>query len=247
MPQFPSIYLWINGAEFENKMLLSKWQIVQNRVLLDLLLVLMVFSILHLLCQCLKHPQESCNAVSLVTSLQSICHIIMLNSGIGVGRILSNCPNPLVAHPILMTCMVTDAANSIHVHTVGLVIFCSNQLCRFPVDSAEVWKHHNLGNLVVGPGRGESKECGRPIHEHGMVCLVTLMLSTVSADLADVLSMDPPELQLYCCHTPLQYLADGAVHDLDYLPYLVALGPFGQNCTILHYCIEQNHTSKLTM
>ena len=35
--------------------------------------------------------------------------------------------------------------------------------------------------------------------------------------------MHPPELQLYCCHTRLQYLADRAAHDLDNLPYLVAL------------------------
>ncbi len=93
----------------------------------------------------------------------------MLDSGIDVGRILSNHSNPLVACPMLTTCMVTDAANSIHVHTVGLVIFCSNHLCHFPVDSADIWKHHNLGNLIVGAGRGARKECGCPIHEHGMV------------------------------------------------------------------------------
>ncbi len=50
---------------------------------------------------------------------------------------------------MLTTCTVTDAANSIHVHTVGLVTFCSSYLCRFLVDSADIWKHHNLGNLVV--------------------------------------------------------------------------------------------------
>ena len=55
-----------------------------------------------------------------------------------------------MAHPILKTCTVTDAVNSIHMHTVGLVVLGSNQLGRFPVDSADIWKHHNLGNLVVG-------------------------------------------------------------------------------------------------
>jgi hypothetical protein len=71
---------------------------------------------------------------------------------------------------------------------------CNNQLCHFPVDSADIWKHdHNLGNLVVDAGRGVSKKCKRPIHEHGMVCLATLTLPTVTADLADVLSLYPPE------------------------------------------------------
>ncbi len=74
-----------------------------------------------------------------------------------------------MACPMLTRCMVTDAANSIHVHTAGLVTFCSNHLCRFPVDSADIWKHHNLGNLVVGAGRGARKESDRPIHEHGIV------------------------------------------------------------------------------
>ena len=59
-----------------------------------------------------------------------------------------------------------------------------------------------------------------------MVCLATLTLSTVATDCFDVFSMHPPKLQLYCCQTRLQYLADGAVHDLDYLPYLVARGAF---------------------
>jgi hypothetical protein len=81
-----------------------------------------------------------------------------------------------------------------------------------------------------------------------MVCLATLMLSTIAADLADVLSMYPTEIKLYCCHTPqLQYLADGAIHNLNNLPYLVALNALGKNCTILLNCIEQNHTSKLMM
>jgi hypothetical protein len=63
--------------------------------------------------------------------------------------------------------MVTDAANSIHVHTVVcLVIFCSNQHCHFPVDSADIQKQHNLGNLVAGAGRGASKECNHSIYEH---------------------------------------------------------------------------------
>ena len=120
----------------------------------------------------------------------------MLDSGINVGEILSDCPNPQVACPIIITCTVTDAANSIHVHTVGLVIFCSNQLCRFPwtVLIFGIRKHRNLGNLVVGAGRGASKECNHLIHEHGMVCLATLMLSAIIADLADVLGVNPSEL-----------------------------------------------------
>ncbi len=73
-------------------------------------------------------------------------------------------------------------------------MFCSNQLCRFPVDSADIWKHYNLGNLVVGSRGGASKECNCPINEHGMVRLVTSTLSTIVADLFDVLGMDPPEL-----------------------------------------------------
>jgi hypothetical protein len=118
----------------------------------------------------------------------------MLDSGIDVCGILSNSPNPLVACPILTMYTVADAANIIHVHTVGLVIFCSNQFCHFPVDSADIWKHHNLGNLVVGACRGASKECNCSIHEHGMVYLATLMLSTIVADLADVLGVNLSEL-----------------------------------------------------
>ncbi len=64
----------------------------------------------------------------------------------------------------------------------------------FPVHSADIQKHHNLGNLVVGAGRGASKECNHLIHEHGMVCLATLMLSAIIADLADVLGVNPSEL-----------------------------------------------------
>jgi hypothetical protein len=73
----------------------------------------------------------------------------MLGSGIDIGRILSNHTNWLVVCPILATCMVTDATNSIQVQTVSLVIFGSNQLYHFLVVGADVWKHHNLGNLVV--------------------------------------------------------------------------------------------------
>ena len=108
----------------------------------------------------------------LVTSLQRIPHIIMVDFRIDVGRILSNCANLLVAQPILVMCIVTDtdATNSIHVQTVGLVIFGSNQLCRFLVDGADIWKHYDLGDLVVGAGRGgTSKECNCSIHDHGMV------------------------------------------------------------------------------
>ena len=130
----------------------------------------------------------------LVTSIQSIQHGIMLDSKIDVCGILTNHPNPLVACPILMMCMVADAANSIHVHTLGLAIFGSNQLCRLPVDCADIWKHHNLGNLVVGARRGASKERNCSIHEHGMVCLTTSTLSTIVADLEDVLGVNPPEL-----------------------------------------------------
>ena len=97
-----------------------------------------------------------------------------------------------MARSILTTCTVADATNSIHVHAVGLVIFCSNQLCRFPVDSADIRKHHSLGNLVVGSRRGASKECNRLINEHGMVCLATSTLSTIVADLFDVLGVNPP-------------------------------------------------------
>ena len=94
----------------------------------------------------------------------------MLDFGIDFGRILSNRPNPLVAHPILTTCTVTDAPTySIHVQTIGLVIFGRNQLCSFLVDGADMWKYHNVGNLIVGAGRGASKECHCPIYEHGMV------------------------------------------------------------------------------
>ena len=73
-----------------------------------------------------------------------------------------------------LTCTVTDATNSINMQSLGLVIFGSNQLCRFLVDGADVWKHHNhnLGNLVVGADRGASRECRcpYPIHEQRMVC-----------------------------------------------------------------------------
>jgi hypothetical protein len=110
----------------------------------------------------------------------------MLDSEIDVCEILTNHPNPLVACPILMMCTVADAANSIHVHTLGIAIFCSNQLCRLPVDCADIWKHHNLGNLVV------ERICS--IHEHGMVRLTTSTLSTIVADLEDVLGVNPPEL-----------------------------------------------------
>jgi len=92
-------------------------------------------------------------------------------------------------------CTVADAANSIHVHTAGLVIFCRNQFCCFPVDSEDIWKHHNLGNLIVGAGIGASKKCNCPIHEHEMICLATLTLSTIVADLADVLGVYPPKLK----------------------------------------------------
>ena len=52
----------------------------------------------------------------------------MLDSRVDVGGILSNRANPLMARPILKTRTVTDAANSIHVHTVGLVVLGSNQV-----------------------------------------------------------------------------------------------------------------------
>ena len=52
----------------------------------------------------------------------------MLDSRVDVGRILSNRANQLMARPILKTRTVTDAANSIHVHTVGLVVLGSNQV-----------------------------------------------------------------------------------------------------------------------
>ena len=58
-------------------------------------------------------------------------------------------------------------------------------------DDACFWKHHNLGNLVVGSCRGASKECYRPINEHGMVCLATSTLSTIIADLFDVHGVNP--------------------------------------------------------
>mgnify|MGYP006209311855 CR=1 FL=1 len=67
-------------------------------------------------------------------------------------------------------------------------------------------------------------------------------LSTVLVHFADVLGMYLPELQLYCCHTRLQYLADGAVHDLDYLPYLVALVPFGKIAP--SFSIASNNTTR---
>jgi hypothetical protein len=70
-----------------------------------------------------------------------------------------------------------------------------------------------------------------------MVCCImaTSTLSAILIHFADAPGMYPPELQLYCCHTRLQCLTDGAVHDIDYLPDLVTHG------------IAQTHTSKLTM
>ena len=82
--------------------------------------------------------------------------------------------------------------NNIHLQTGGLVIFGGNQLCHFPVpvDGADIiWKRHNLGNLVVGAGRGASKECHCPIHEYGMLCCI-LATSTI---LQSVAQRDPTE------------------------------------------------------
>ena len=51
----------------------------------------------------------------------------------------------------------------------------------------------------------------------------TLALSTVPVHFADVLGVYAPELQRLCwCHTRLQCLGDGAVHDALGLPDLVA-------------------------
>ncbi len=52
----------------------------------------------------------------------------MLDSRVYVVGILGNRANPLMARPILKTRTVTDTANSIHVHTLGLVILGSNQV-----------------------------------------------------------------------------------------------------------------------
>jgi hypothetical protein len=83
-----------------------------------------------------------------------------------------------------------------------------------------------------------------------VVCgiLVTLTLSAVLVHFADVLGIYTPELQLYCCRTQqMKGLADGAIHDPDYLPDLVTHGAVRNNFSVLLYCIKQNHSSKLTM
>jgi hypothetical protein len=115
----------------------------------------------------------------------------MFDSGIHVSRILSNCANLLLVCPYLMTCMVPDATHSIHVQIVGLVVFGSDQLCGFLVDDGDMWKHHNLGNLLVGAGRDASKECHCPLNEHGRVCgiLAAAALSAILVHLVDVLSV----------------------------------------------------------
>ncbi len=75
----------------------------------------------------------------LVASLQRIRHIVVLNSGIDVSGILSDCTNALVACPTLLTCAFADALNRVHMQTVGLVVFGHNKLCRLPVDGSDMW------------------------------------------------------------------------------------------------------------
>lgn len=71
-----------------------------------------------------------------------------------------------------------------------------------------------------------------------VVCgiLVTLTLSAVLVHFADVLGIYTPELQLYCCRTQMKGLADGAIHDPDYLPDLVTHGAVRKNFSVLLYC-----------
>ncbi len=85
----------------------------------------------------------------LVASLQRIGHIVVLNSGIDVGGILSNCIDALVALPTLLTCAFADASNHVHMQTVGIVVVGRNNLCPLPVDGVDMWKHHKLCDLVV--------------------------------------------------------------------------------------------------
>ncbi len=75
----------------------------------------------------------------LVTTLQRIRHIVVLNYGVDVGGILSDCTDALVACPTLLTCAVADASNPVHMQTVGLVIFGRNKLCCLPVDGYDMW------------------------------------------------------------------------------------------------------------
>ena len=75
----------------------------------------------------------------LVASLQRIGHIVVLNLGIDVGRILCNCTDALVACPTLLTCAFADTSNLVHMQTVGLVVFGRNKLCRLLVDGSDMW------------------------------------------------------------------------------------------------------------
>jgi hypothetical protein len=63
----------------------------------------------------------------------------MLNSGIDVGGILSNCTDALVACPTLLTCAFADALNCVHMQTLGLVFFGCNKLGRLSVDGSDMW------------------------------------------------------------------------------------------------------------
>ncbi len=63
----------------------------------------------------------------------------MLNSGIDVGGILSNCTDALVACPTLLTCAFANASNPVHMQTVGLAVFSRNKLCRLLVDGSDMW------------------------------------------------------------------------------------------------------------
>ncbi len=79
-----------------------------------------------------------------------------------------------------------------------------------------------------------------------MIGLATMVLFAINAHLADVLGMNLPQLQLCWCCNPLQCLADWAINDPNHSPDLVASNAVRQKCSILLYCSQKDHTSKLT-
>jgi hypothetical protein len=58
---------------------------------------------------------------------------------------------------------VADGLNGVHVETVIVIVFWSNQFSCLPADSADIEQTHDFGNLVVGAGRGACKKCHCPI------------------------------------------------------------------------------------
>ena len=81
----------------------------------------------------------------------------MLNSGVDIGRILGNCSNALVTRPILKMCTITDNLNCVHVQAVSLIIFCSNKLCCFLIDSTDMGENKKFATLLYVPEKVQAR------------------------------------------------------------------------------------------